>query len=175
MDDYNHKDSQVEGMILSIFKRGFIMFFDKKISIFQGEFESREQALESIADLLVEKQLVGTCFKKNILEREVTFPTGLPTVPYGVAIPHTDADYVTTQQIGFASLKKPIEFQMMGNSNEKVEVSLIFMLAIKNADEHLGMLQKLIEIIQSEESVKDLMSCTSQRELDKVLLPLGLA
>lgn len=150
------------------------MFFNRGISIFQADFTSKEETLERIADALISENLVKKEFKKGILDRESQFPTGLPTIPFGVAIPHTDPDKVKETQIAFASLKKPVKFQMMGSSGADVDVSIIFMLAIKNADEHLGTLQKLIEIFQDESLIKSLGECSNQSELNVVLQRAGL-
>jgi galactitol PTS system EIIA component len=150
------------------------MFFDKGISLFQADFTSKEEALEKIADVLLSENLVYGDFKQGILDRESQFPTGLPTVPFGVAIPHTDPDKVKESQIAFASLNKPVKFQMMGSSGAEVDVSIIFVLAIKNADEHLGTLQKLIEMFQNESLIKSLGACTNQSELNLVLQEAGL-
>jgi galactitol PTS system EIIA component len=160
--------------LMSLTERSRLVFFDKEISLFQAEFTSKEEALEKMADLLTAENLVEVDFKQEILVRESTFPTGLPTLPFGVAIPHTDPDKVKEQQIAFASLKKPVTFNMMGSSGEEVDVRIIFMLALKNGEEHLGMLQRLIEIFQNQSIIKSLGNCSNQDELMTVLTSAGL-
>lgn len=44
-----------------------------------------------IAQPLVEDQDVVAEYPSQVIKREEGFPTGLPTEPIGVAIPHTDA------------------------------------------------------------------------------------
>lgn len=151
-----------------------VMFFDIGVSFFQAEFTSKEEALEKMADALFSQDLVTSDFKRGILDRESQFSTGLPTVPFGVAIPHTDTDKVKENQIAFASLTEPVKFQMMGSSGDEVEVSIIFMLAIKNADEHLSTLQKLIEVFQNESLIKKLGECSNQHEFKQILQSVGL-
>lgn len=150
------------------------MFFDKEISIFQAEFNHKEDALEQLADLLATEKLVEADYKQSVLEREAVFPTGLPTVPFGVAIPHTDSHKVKKTQIAFASLKKPVKFRVMGSSSTETDVSIIFLLAIKNADAHIEMLPKLINMFQSEELVISLAGCKNQQDLNQVLQKAGL-
>lgn len=150
------------------------MFFDRKITFFDLEASDRQDALKKMADSLYAAKLVDPSFHKGILEREETFPTGLPAYPYGVAIPHTDADKVITPQIAFASLKKPVKFQMMGNGNEEIDVSLIFMLALKKAEDQLTMLQKLMEIFQDSSLLLEFSKCKNQESLDELLNKIGL-
>ncbi|MDP4083782.1 MAG: PTS sugar transporter subunit IIA [Bacillota bacterium] len=150
------------------------MFFDKKISFFQLEANDRNEALKELAAKLYSSNLVTEAFYNGILEREEKFPTGLSVVPYGIAIPHTEADKVITAQIAFASLNKPVKFYMMGKENEEVDVSLIFMLALKKAEDQITMLQKLVEIFQDVSLIREFANCKNQKELEGILLKVGL-
>lgn len=114
------------------------MFFDKKITLFDLEACDRQDALRQMVNSLRSANLVAASFEQGIIEREESFPTGLAVEPFGVAIPHTDADKVISPQIAFASLKNPVKFLVMGNSEQKeIDVSLIFMLALKNPADQL--------------------------------------
>ena len=150
------------------------MFFDKKMNFFDLEVKDRNDALESMAEKLYASGLVDESFHKGILDREDHFPTGLPILPYGIAIPHTDADKVITPQIAFASLKKPVKFRLMGSQNEEVDVSLIFMLALKKAEDQLTMLQRLIELFQNSSILLKFVECKNQKEFDNLLISVGL-
>lgn len=150
------------------------MFFDKKIAFFDLEAANRNEALKRMADSLYAADMVEASFYKGILQREAQFPTGLPTIPYGVAIPHAEPDRVKTPQIAFASLKSPVTFQMMGTNHEEVEVSLIFMLALKKAEDQLTMLQKLTDVFQNSSLLTDFARCKNQEELDELLSKAGL-
>ena len=79
-----------------------------------------------------------------------------------------------TPQIAFASLKKPVKFQMMGNGTEEVDVSLIFMLALQKADDQLTMLQRLMEIFQDSSLLLEFSKCKNQENLDDLLNKVGL-
>jgi PTS system galactitol-specific IIA component len=153
---------------------GNTMFFDRKISLFELEANDRQDALQKMAESLYAADLVSASFHRGILEREETFPTGLAVEPYGVAIPHTDADKVITPQIAFASLKKPVKFQMMGNEKEEIDVSIIFMLALKKGEDQLIMLQRLMEIFQNRTLLTEFGGCKNQETLDELLSKVGL-
>ncbi|MBO0958681.1 PTS sugar transporter subunit IIA [Neobacillus sp. MM2021_6] len=150
------------------------MFFDKKITFFDLEATDREDALRQMAESLQAAELVSASFEEGIIKREETFPTGLAVEPYGVAIPHTDADKVFTPQIAFASLKNPVKFQMMGNGQEEVDVSLIFMLALKKAEDQLTMLQRLMGIFQDQALLTEFAACKNQCQLEGLLSRVGL-
>ena len=150
------------------------MFFDRKITFFELEVEDRQAALKLMAESLFAANLVEASFHQGILEREEMFPTGLAAESYGVAIPHTDSDKVIIPQIAFASLKNPVKFRVMGNKSEEIDVSLIFMLALKKADEQLTMLQKLMEVFQDSRLLTDFALCKSQNELERLLDKIGL-
>ncbi|MFL8938329.1 PTS sugar transporter subunit IIA [Rossellomorea oryzaecorticis] len=149
------------------------MFFDKEVSLFNRNFKDREEVIAELVSRMEEKELVTNEYKQSVIEREREFPTGLQTLPFGIAIPHADSENVLQTQIGFASLENPVEFKAMG-SNEPVQVKLIFLLAIKNPNDHLDTLQKLIGIFQSEHLVNSFSACSSQDELNNVLEAAGL-
>lgn len=145
------------------------MFFDEKISLFQIEAETKEEALEKLSAELYNNNFVKEGFYSAILAREKEFPTGLPTIPYGVAIPHTEVQYIKKPQIAFASLKKPVIFKAMGNAEEDVEVSIIFMLALNKAEDQLEMLQKLVAVFQKEYLIEELAKCSNKEQYERVL------
>jgi galactitol PTS system EIIA component len=150
------------------------MFFNEEVSLFKRNYKNSEEAIGELVSLMEEKELVTNEYKHRVIEREREFPTGLQTLPFGVAIPHADSANVLQTQIAFASLENSIEFKAMG-SNEPVHVKLIFLLAIKNPNDHLETLQKLIGIFQSEHLIKSFSACSSQAELNKVLEAAGLS
>ena len=66
--------------------KDLIYFFNEKVD--------RDEAMMKLASLLKNGGFVKESFEKAVLDREKIFPTGLPTKPIGVAIPHTDAEHV---------------------------------------------------------------------------------
>ncbi|MBP1948393.1 PTS sugar transporter subunit IIA [Virgibacillus litoralis] len=145
------------------------MKLDKELVMIDLDSESKEEALTLLGNQLFDKGFVKENFVESIIERERTFPTGLPTAPFGVAIPHADSDKVNEPQIAFASLKKPVKFSVMGNSDEKIDVRVIFMLALKDPDDQLEMLQKLIGLFQDQETVTKLANIKSTDTLNELI------
>lgn len=145
------------------------MYFNKEIVLLNFDGNSKEEALRVLSDYFIKYGLVTSDFYEGIISRESNFPTGLFVNGTGVAIPHTDSEKVIHPQIGFMSLKKPVKFRDMANKDNEIDVSLIFMLALKKSDEQLSMLQKLVDLFQNERSVNQLKECTSRIEFKNIM------
>ncbi|WP_379946805.1 PTS sugar transporter subunit IIA [Enterococcus devriesei] len=131
----------------------------------QYTVNDKEELFDQLTADLMEKGVVNEGFSQALKDREDEFPTGLP-VKHGVAIPHTDGSLVNSDQLIFATLKKPIVFnEMGGEDDDTLDVSVIVMLAIKNGPKHLDVLQKLIESIQKEGFVDGLVAANRTEEM----------
>ncbi len=126
----------------------------------------RDDAIKKLASLLEEQGFVKKSFTKAVIEREKVFPTGLPTKPIGIAIPHTDAEHVNKGAMAVGILRSPVEFIEMGSLDLTVKVSIISMLAISNPDILIAVLMKLAGSFQDEGF---LMSLKSAQDADEVL------
>ena len=124
------------------------MFFDQQIALLNKEVESKEAAFRLLTEEFLKNECVTEAYLDNVIKREAVFPTGLMINGIGVAIPHTDSQYVKRSQVGFLSLTDPLPFIEMGTRDKEISVSLIFMLALKEPHEQLQMLQNLIEMFQ---------------------------
>ncbi|MCQ2009503.1 MAG: PTS sugar transporter subunit IIA [Sporolactobacillus sp.] len=145
------------------------MFFDRDIMLFHQEAEDSTDIISRMAIRLTEADIVKRDFGKHVLEREATYPTGLQTKALGVAIPHTDSKYVNQSQIAFASLKKPISFKDMTDSDKKVEVSLIFMIAMSKPHDQMTLLSNLMAVFQNENVLIKLLQSDDVAEVKQVL------
>ena len=146
---------------------------DKEIfEINVKNISSKEEALTYLSDKLIEKGIVKESYKEAILNREKVFPTGLQFEKYGIAIPHTDVEYVNKEQIAVMTLQNPVSFYQMGTNDVEVSVKVIFMLALKEAHSQLTILQQLIEILQDKEIMERLMNMderTTSKDVKKLL------
>lgn len=130
---------------------------DKRVVKIELQGTNKAEVLKSIAEMLKEAGYVKESYINGILKREDIFPTGLPTGEYGVAIPHTDIEHVNSPMIAVATLKEPIEFNVMGGGEEdKIGIKIIFMLAMKESNAQLSLLQSLMSIIQDSKLLKDI-------------------
>lgn len=118
------------------------------------EVNDFEELIKKISQPLIEAGDVTEEFPTQVIKREANFPTGLPAQYCGVAIPHTDPEYVNENRVVVATLKKPVEVEVMGGDGETVQASIVFLLALGQSNKHLNILQKLIQVIQNKELVE---------------------
>lgn len=133
------------------------------------EGKSKEDILTTMSENLRDQKLVKDSFKKSIIAREAEFATGLPTKGFSVAIPHTDVDHVLRKTISVAILKEPVPFGVMGDPNETTSVKIVFMLAMDESQSQLSLLQQLMQIFQSEETLKYLANETNRADMKNFL------
>jgi|SRR5690625_30617 len=145
------------------------MQIDKELMMIGVDFKTKGEVLESMGARLHGLGYVTDDFIENVLDREENFPTGLPTSPCAVAIPHTDTDKVLESKIALAILKEPVSFSNMGDASLEVDVKIVFMLAIEAPGEQVTTLQNLIEMVQDEGTVSKLAAVQSVDECSRVL------
>lgn len=143
--------------------------FSKDLVLIGVEASTDLEAIELTAKNLLDKGLVKESFINAIQEREKVFATGLPTEGYGVAVPHTDIEHVNEQAISIATLKKPVSFKVMGSIDETVDVSVLFMLALKEPHSQLAMLQAVIGIVQKPDVLEKICTETNPEEIYKIV------
>lgn len=140
------------------------MFLSSELVILDLEASSRDELLNIMSKKLVSKKMVKDSFPDAIIERENVYATGLMHEGIGFAIPHTDVIHVKKQTISIGILKNPITFNEMG-SNKKVEVSLVFMLAIKEPHQQVKFLQAMMQAFQNKESLLMIKNCENTEDV----------
>lgn len=128
----------------------------------------RDQLIYLVAGELAKFGMVEESYGASVIERENQYPTGVPT-PVPIAIPHSERSQVYKSGIGVAVLRNSAKFSSMENPEEKLEVKLVFMLAASLNDEHLGMIQDVMEIIQDEALVAKLLVAENQQAVEELL------
>lgn len=119
--------------------------------------DNPEDAIRPLSERLVAAGLVEDDFLQHVVRREASFPTGLPTEPVGVAVPHTDAVHVRSSAIAVGILEHPIDFGVMGaGDDEKTPVSIIFLLAIAQGTKHMNVLGSLTRLFRKPEFLEEM-------------------
>ncbi|MCC0670609.1 PTS sugar transporter subunit IIA [Clostridioides sp. ES-S-0145-01] len=121
------------------------------------EVSSNEDALKFLGQRLFNEQYVKESYIEAVIAREKKYATGLPTGIYGVAIPHTDIVHVNEPGIAIGILNKPVKFIMMGTDDTEIDVKVIFMLAVKEPQEQLQLLERLMTIFQDENMLNNII------------------
>lgn len=133
------------------------------------EASNRCEVLATMSGNLFRQGYVQESYIQAIQEREVHYPTGLPAAEIGVAIPHTDAVHVNKAAVSIGILKKPVLFQMMGNPSQIIEAEIVFMLAIKEPQEQISMLQKLSSLFQNRTLLRNLRKAVEREQAVSLL------
>lgn len=130
--------------------------------------ESATDAITQMGARLQAGGFVKDSWTQAAIEREKTFATGLPTPEIGVAIPHTDVEHVLQQAIAVGVLEKPVEFGEMGNPDSTVPVRIVCALAMARSDLVAKLLQRLVEMFQSPEILKQIVEAQSPANIVQI-------
>lgn len=122
-------------------------------------------AIRQLTAALVKTGHVMPGFAADVWTREQTFPTGLPTQPLAVAIPHADPDHVNRSAVCIGILSSPVRFGQMGtDGSTTLDAHLLFMLAIKEREKQVEMIQQLMTLIQTGSLLEGLMRVKDSAE-----------
>lgn len=131
--------------------------------------ESQSELFDALAQRVIEMGFARDDYAEGLKQREKEYPTGLP-VAGGVAIPHTAAEFVSTDTIAVATLENPISFSEMGGaSDSKVEVGVVLCLVLVDATKHVSLLSSLIKKIQKTDLIKKLRDAGSSEDIRSLL------
>lgn len=109
-----------------------------------------QEAIQALTMALVETGHVTPGFAEDVWKREQTFPTGLPTQPLAVAIPHADPDHVNQSAVCIGVLNAPVRFAQMGTDGSTLlDARLIFLLAVREREKQVEMIAQLVTLIQT--------------------------
>jgi len=130
---------------------------------------------EKMSVKLLKLGYVKETFLEAIKKREAEYPTALPVEPYAVAIPHTDSEHIIKPFIAPVRLKTVKWCEMAANDVEH-DVRFVFILGIHGSNEHVELLQVLVENFQDAQLMKDLLEARTSKQYMKLLLIMkGLA
>ncbi|ABR32729.1 PTS sugar transporter subunit IIA [Clostridium beijerinckii] len=138
------------------------------------EVKNKEEVIQELGKRMFEKGYVKSTYIDAVLEREKTLPTGLDIGEMCVAIPHTDSKHVNESNVALAVLKNPVEFRNMIDPSKRVEVMVVFLLAINDPDSQVTLLSKLMSVFQNVELLKQIKSSSSTEEVTKLLECIGI-
>ncbi|CUH95294.1 hypothetical protein P22_1364 [Propionispora sp. 2/2-37] len=132
-------------------------------AVILNEMNSKEDIICYLADYLHHKGYVNDQYQSATLERESEYPTGLPTKPIGVAVPHSKPENVIKPAIIMGISKNLVEFSDMGNTKATVRVGIVFMLALQGENRHLNFLKNIVNFCKLESNVNKLYHVESKQ------------
>lgn len=111
-----------------------------------------------MADVLQQKKYIEKPFLKAVIQREARFPTGMQLQDCGVAIPHTDPQFIKRSFIFFVRPQQPLLFHKMEDPQQTLAVSFVLLLGLDNSGNHLKILQRLMTMFQKQALIQQLLS-----------------
>ncbi len=143
--------------------------FDERLVLVGLNGNDSEHVLVALTQLLVQAEYVEPGYVDVVLARENDFPTGLPTEPVPVAIPHGDPDHVIKSGVAVGILSKPIPFKEMGSPTNTLKVKMVFVLAIKETEHQTRILQQFMRIFQKRVVLEQLCRANKPETVVKLL------
>lgn len=143
---------------------------DPELILLDVEATTYEDVMKTVGSALIQEGYTKESYIDALIEREKNYPTGLNVSGFGVAIPHADAKHVNKAGIAVATLKNPVTFDEMGGMDgDKIDVKLVFMLAVVDPNHHIDELGRIIEIIQDQEVLARLMNAADKQTIIDII------
>ena len=138
---------------------------DRNLIFLHQEATSREEIIGRLAFAMQAMGYIGLDYEQAVLDREKDYPTGLPCEEVFVAIPHAFSGDVKKTGVAVAVLDKPVDFVNMGDPDEILPCSMVFLLCnAESADSHIDDLQELMGMFSSPELLKKLYNAKDVEE-----------
>lgn len=142
---------------------------DKDLIVLHSNAQHYSDVFKELGQTMIDKGYANANYIEGLLERESSFPTGIPVEQAGVALPHTDASFVKESKIGLLVLQNPVNFGVMGGGGEEIAVKIVFLLGCSEGNQHLQALQKVVELIQDSAFVENLTLLETEDEAYELL------
>jgi len=143
--------------------------FNKDLVFLDYEVENREEFFKKFSKIMFDRDYVTDNFYEAITKRENNYPTGLQTATIGVAIPHTDPEYIIKPFVAVIRPNKEIEFEPMGIPEGRIDAKLIFVLGVLRDGGQIEVLQKLMNMFMNETVVNKLLNTNNEEKIVKII------
>ncbi|MEW9032804.1 MAG: PTS sugar transporter subunit IIA [Planifilum fimeticola] len=137
--------------------------------VIMDKCEDWEKAIRLLGDRLIRTRTVGRVYIDRVLEREREYPTGL-SLEGGInaAIPHADANGVFRPGLALGVIRQGVGFREMV-SKDPVRVQLVFLLAAVSGEGQLGLLQRVMELLQNRSIRERILSAEREDQIVGIL------
>lgn len=146
-------------MTMKLFAEDILLNVDAK---------SDSEVLSLVAQHLFKEGKVKQEYEENLLLRELEYPTGLELGEINVAIPHTDYQYANTTQLVVVTLRNPVRWHNMEDSDEVVPVSIVVVSVFNHPEHQLEALQELMGVLRNQECVAEIVKATTPKQVISV-------
>lgn len=142
---------------------------DEKNVVLNLEASDYKEAIKALVEVMASNGLVELEYYDHVIKREKKFPTGLPTEGIKVAIPHANSQSIITPSFAIGILKRPVDFMNMADPDEKLSVSIVFLIANKDSGDHLKTLQTFMQCFSDEELLDELVATKTEQEVSNII------
>jgi PTS system galactitol-specific IIA component len=129
----------------------------------------REELLGDLAAWLTANGYTTDGFADALLERERSYPTGLPTAGGGVAIPHADPRFARRAALVACRPAGPVGFRRMDDPSVTVDAELVVVLVLGDASRHMELLGGLAGVLGDGDRVRALTGAAGPAALLEVM------
>lgn len=133
------------------------------------EAENEADVIAQLGAEMQKKGYVRESYIAAVMEREAKLPTGLDINGFSVAIPHTDPEHVNQAAFAVGILKNPVLFHCMAMPDVCTPVRLVFLLAIKDPEKQVALLQQLMAVFQDVELLQAILQAETKSEIAQKL------
>lgn len=138
---------------------------DQDLILMDLQAETKEEVIRAVVGIMEKKGYVGQTYCQEVLLREQSYPTGLPSEGVITAVPHAFCKDVMKTGIGAAQLRKPVMFYNAADNSEALPVELVFVMANAEGDEsHLEALQELMNAFCKKQMLLDLKNAKTVQQ-----------
>lgn len=130
---------------------------------------SKEEVLYELVNKLEKQRFVNDKYYHSVIKREKEYPTAISFPDMNVALSHASSENVMKSAIAIGKCTSPIIFQSMEREDEVIPVETVFVLALKNPDEHLYMLERLMGMFGDKSWCRDFMAADNQEEVYRLV------
>ncbi len=145
------------------------MLFDSQLIVWKKNFPDCEAAIRYGGSILYRLGYVKDTYTDSVLAREKLFPTGLPTQPVPIAIPHTGSEHVNKSMFCMIVFDQPVMFRQMGSEEERIPAEIMMLLAIDGSERHLEFLSDILGIFSDGSVLTRIRAAGSAEEICSIL------
>ena len=127
---------------------------DPQLILCDADFQDKNDALDTMCTMLMEKGCVKPEFLLSVYKRE---NLGVTCLPGHIAIPHGEPAYVTKPAICVAKICHPLDW------TGGFVAEIVFLFALDEKCQ--GFVQNFCDIIKDENNVKKLLSAKNAKEI----------
>lgn len=126
--------------------------------------ENWEKAIETAAQPLIKNGKIKYGYVENIIKNIKELGPYIILLP-GVAVPHARPDEnVIESSLSLLKINKGVSF-----SEDTEDVKLMFVLAAKDSNSHIDIIEQLTELLGDDEKIERLMNAETVEEVENLI------